>query len=167
MLVDGYNIIYAWPDLNELAADNMDGARTKLLDRLCNYQGIKKCQIIVVFDAYRVAGHQTESMDYHNIHVVYTKEAETADHFIEKFVHNHHEKYQVTVATSDGLEQIIIRSKGCILLSARELRETIERANEQTMGAYKDKQKVERHRIEDALSDASKATLKTLLEESN
>lgn len=167
LLVDGYNIIYAWPDLNELAADNMDGARTKLLDRLCNYQGIKKCQIIVVFDAYRVAGHQTESMDYHNIHVVYTKEAETADHFIEKFVHNHHEKYQVTVATSDGLEQIIIRSKGCILLSARELRETIERANEQTMGAYKDKQKVERHRIEDALSDASKATLKTLLEESN
>ncbi|WP_443770297.1 NYN domain-containing protein, partial [Anaerostipes sp.] len=117
LLVDGYNIIYAWEDLKELSDANMDAARGKLMDVLCNYQGIKKCELIVVFDAYRVKGHETEVMDYHNIHVVYTKEAETADQYIEKFAHEHGRKYDVTVATSDGLEQIIIRGQGCRLLS--------------------------------------------------
>ena len=107
LLVDGYNIIFAWESLKELAAVNIDGARGKLLDILCNYQGIKKCNLIVVFDAYRVKGHQTEMLDHHNIHVVYTKEAETADAYIEKFAHENGRKYHVTVATSDGLEQII------------------------------------------------------------
>lgn len=125
LLVDGYNVIYAWENLKELADTNIDGARGKLLDILCDYQGIKKCNLIVVFDAYRVQGHAEEILDYHNIHVVYTKEAETADQYIEKFAHEHGRKYRVTVATSDGLEQIIIRGQGCQLLSARELQKEI------------------------------------------
>ena len=126
LLVDGYNIIFAWKDLNELAKTNIDGARGKLLDILCNYQGMKKYNLIVVFDAYRVKGHATEILDYHNIHVVYTKEAETADQYIEKFAHENGKKYRVTVATSDGLEQIIIRGAGCLLMSAEDLRKEIE-----------------------------------------
>lgn len=121
LLVDGYNIIFSWDELRELAGNNIDGARGRLLDIMCDYQGIKGCSVIVVFDAYRVKGHTTEIMDYHNIHVVYTKEAETADQYIEKFAHDNSHKYKVTVATSDGLEQIIIRGQGCLLLSAREL----------------------------------------------
>ncbi len=129
LLVDGYNIIFAWEELHALAETNIDGARGKLLDILSNYQGIRKCNLIVVFDAYRVAGHQTEIFDYHNIHVVYTKEAETADAYIEKFAHENGRKYDVTVATSDGLEQIIIRGQGCRLFSAREFAEEIKNAN--------------------------------------
>ena len=125
LLVDGYNIIYAWKELSELATINVDAAREKLQDILCNYQGLKKCHLIVVFDAYRVKGHQTEVLDYHNIHVVYTKEAETADQYIEKFAHEKGRKYKVTVATSDGLEQVIIRGQGCILLSAREFEKEV------------------------------------------
>ncbi len=120
LLVDGYNIIFAWKELSELAKVNLDGARGRLMDILCNYQAYRKCELIVVFDAYRVAGHVTEVSDYHNIHVVYTKEAETADQYIEKFADTHGRKYYVRVATSDGLEQIIIRGKGCHLVSARE-----------------------------------------------
>lgn len=121
LLVDGYNIIFAWEELSELAKQSVDGARGKLMDILCNYQGMKKCEVILVFDAYRVQNHQTEILDYHNIHVVYTKEAETADQYIEKFAHQNASKYKITVATSDGIEQIIIRGQGCQLLSAREL----------------------------------------------
>lgn len=131
LLVDGYNIIYAWEDLRELSKNNMDGARGKLLDILCNYQGMKNCHLIVVFDAYRVAGHDTEFFDYHNIHVVYTKEAETADAYIEKFAHDNRKKYRITVATSDGLEQVIIRGAGCLLLSAKDLLQEIQNVNEQ------------------------------------
>ncbi len=127
LLVDGYNIIFAWKGLKELADINIDSARGRLLDILCNYQGMKKCSVIAVFDAYRVQGHATEILDYHNIHVVYTKEAETADQYIEKFAHQNGRKYRVTVATSDYLEQIIIRGQGCGLLSARELEEEIEK----------------------------------------
>lgn len=130
LLVDGYNIIFAWEELRELAEQNIDGARGRLLDILCNYQGIRRCHLITVFDAYRVQGHVTECFDYHNIQVVYTKEAETADQYIEKFAHEHGRSYQVTVATSDRLEQIIIQGQGCLLMSARELEEEIARANE-------------------------------------
>ena len=118
LLVDGYNIIYAWDDLKELLDTNVDAARGKLLDEMSNYQGMKGMELIVVFDAYRVKGHETEITDYMNIHVVYTKEAETADQYIEKFAHTHGRKYDVTVATSDGLEQIIIRGQGCRLCAA-------------------------------------------------
>ena len=152
LLVDGYNIIFAWESLKELAAVNIDGARGKLLDILCNYQGIKKCNLIVVFDAYRVKGHQTEMLDHHNIHVVYTKEAETADAYIEKFAHENGRKYHVTVATSDGLEQIIITGQGCHLLSAREFEREVEVAN-QTLRETIDgmREKSSNHILGDAL----------------
>lgn len=135
-LVDGYNVIYAWEELRALAQDNIDGARGRLLDILCDYQAMRKCSVIVVFDAYRVKGHRTEIMDYHNIHVVYTQEAETADQYIEKFAHENGRKYQVTVATSDGLEQIIIRGQGCALVSARELEEEIRQLRTRTLESF-------------------------------
>ena len=128
-MVDGYNIIFAWQELKELAQVNLDGARGRLLDILCNYQAVKKCSLIAVFDAYRLAGHPTENLEYHNIHVVYTREAETADRYIERFAHENGSKYDVTVATSDGLEQIIIRGEGCRLLSANDLKEEVEQVN--------------------------------------
>ena len=130
-LVDGYNIIFAWDELKELAAVNIDSARGKLLDILCNYQGIKKCSLIAVFDAYRVKGHTTEYLNYHNIHVVYTKEAETADQYIEKFAHENGRRYSVTVATSDRLEQVIIYGQGCRVLSAGDLQKEIRETQEQ------------------------------------
>ena len=121
LLVDGYNIIFAWEELHELAKINIDGARGRLMDILSNYQGIRKCTLILVFDSYKVEGFPGEIQQYHNIHVVYTKEAETADQYIEKVAHEIGRKYEVTVATSDGTEQVIIRGQGCHLLSAKEL----------------------------------------------
>ena len=128
LLVDGYNIIYAWKELKELAAVSLDGARGKLQDILCDYQAMKGCQLMVVFDAYRLQGHPVEVSDYHNIRVVFTKEAETADQYIEKFAVRHAKDYSITVATSDGLEQVIIRGQGCALLSAKDLEEEIKRS---------------------------------------
>lgn len=162
LLVDGYNIIFAWPELRELANDNMDGARIKLLECLSNYQGIRKYEVIVVFDAYRVEGHREEIIDYHNIHMVYTKEAQTADHYIEKFVHDYHTKYHVIVATSDGLEQVIIRGKGASLLSARELKEEVESANEKMMQTYQEKQVIERNYLIDILEPEAKQQIEEL-----
>lgn len=153
MLVDGYNVIFAWEDLRELAEENVDGARGKLLDILSNYQGIRNCNLIVVFDAYRVQRHKTELLDYHNIHVVFTKEAETADQYIEKFAHEHAGKYRVTVVTSDGLEQIIIRGQGCGLISARELREEIHSSMEQLRQEFTGKQEPGRTYLGDSIPE--------------
>lgn len=139
LLVDGYNIIYAWNELADIAKINLDGARGRLMDILCNYQAMKKCNLIVVFDAYRVKGHDTEIFDYNNIHVVFTKEAETADQYIEKFAHEHGRKYYVRVATSDGLEQIIIRGQGCHLVSAREFEEEVKALEEEIRKEYLNK----------------------------
>lgn len=125
LLVDGYNIIFAWEELRDLSKVSVDAARGRLQDILCNYQGFKQCRLILVFDAYRVQNHRTEVFAYHNITVVYTKEAETADQYIEKFAHENARHHHVTVATSDGLEQIIIRGEGCRLLSARDLEEEV------------------------------------------
>ena len=127
LLVDGYNIIFAWDELRELSKITIDGARQKLMDILCNYQAYRKCTLILVFDAYKVTGNTGEALDYHNIHVVYTKEAETADQYIEKLAHRIGRRNRVTVATSDGLEQLIIYGQGCLLMSARDLKEDIER----------------------------------------
>ena len=124
--MDGYNIIFTWEELSELAKVNIDGARYRLMDILCNYQGYKKCTLIVVFDAYKVEGNTGEAIKYHNIHVVYTKEAETADQYIEKLAHKIGPRYRVTVATSDGLEQLIIRGQGCSSPSARDLKEEVD-----------------------------------------
>ena len=120
LLVDGYNVIFAWEELRGLAAVNIDGARGRLLDILCDYQSQRGMNLIVVFDAYRVKGHDTEQFDYHNIHVVYTKTAETADRFIERFATAYGSKNHVRVVTSDGVEQIIIRGNNCALTSSRE-----------------------------------------------
>lgn len=127
LLVDGYNIVFAWDELSSLAKENIDAARGKLMDTMCNYQAFMGCHLILVFDAYKVKGGIGSMMDYHNIHVVYTREAETADQYIEKLAHRMGREYDVTVATSDGLEQLIIRGQGCRLMSARELREEIKR----------------------------------------
>ena len=142
LLVDGYNVIFAWDELNELARDNVDGARGRLLDILCDYQGMRGCELIVVFDAYRLTGHKTEQLDYHNIHIVFTKEAETADQYIERFAHEHHNHYDVTVATSDGLEQMIIRGQDCKLISAREFEQEVKRANSAMWDNYRNGQNI-------------------------
>ncbi|MEI3181420.1 MAG: translation factor GTPase family protein [Lachnospiraceae bacterium] len=127
LLVDGYNIIFAWEELSDLAAVSIDAARYKLMDILSNYKGFRKICVIVVFDAYKVPGGVEKVQKYHNIHVVYTKEAETADQYIEKVAIRIGRRYRTTVATSDGVIQLIIRSQGCILWSARDFREEIER----------------------------------------
>lgn len=120
LLVDGYNVIFAWKELDELAKHNLDAARSKLMDILCNYQGYHKKEVILVFDAYKVKGNPGEVQEYHNIHVVYTKEAQTADSYIEKATHELAKKHDVTVVTSDGLEQLIIMGQGARRVSSRE-----------------------------------------------
>lgn len=131
LLVDGYNIIHAWEDLKELAKINIEAARNKLMDILCNYQGFKKCILILVFDAYKVDGYVMEVQKYHNIYVVYTKEAETADMYIEKVVHEIGRKYNVRVATSDRVEQVVTLGQGGTLVSAREFQEEVEIVRQQ------------------------------------
>ncbi len=127
LLVDGYNIIFAWEELKDLAKTNLDAARGRLMDILCDYQGFTKCHLILVFDAYKVKGNPGEVGKYHNIHVVYTKEAETADMYIEKATKEIAPNHRVRVATSDGLEQLIIMGHGAMRVSAAEFyREVME-----------------------------------------
>ncbi|MCM1254091.1 MAG: TetM/TetW/TetO/TetS family tetracycline resistance ribosomal protection protein [Clostridium sp.] len=140
LLVDGYNIIFAWEELSELAKINLDSARGKLMDILSNYQGYRKMTLILVFDAYKVKGSPGSISAYHNIYVVYTKEAETADQYIEKTTHEIAGKNQVTVATSDGLEQLIIMGQGARRLSARELKEEIMSTNQELRELFLDKE---------------------------
>ena len=129
LLVDGYNVIFAWDDLKALAAVNIDSARDKLIDVMSNYQGYVGCELILVFDAYKVKQNPGSITKHGNIHVVYTKEAETADMYIEKTTHELGRKYKVTVASSDGLEQLIIMGQGALRMSSRGLREEVERVN--------------------------------------
>ena len=136
LLVDGYNIIFAIPQLKELAEINIDSARSKLMDLLCNYQGYKKNTLILVYDAYKVEGGIGSVEKYHNIHVVYTKEAETADQYIEKTVHEIGKKYHVTVATSDALEQKIIWGAGASRMSAKGLWEELELVRKEIQEQY-------------------------------
>lgn len=153
LLVDGYNIIFAWEDLKELAAVNIDGAREKLMDILCNYQGFKKSTLILVFDAYKVKGNPGIVETYHNIHVVYTKEAETADQYIEKTVHEIERKYRVTVATSDQLEQVIILGQGGQRMSARELLEDVIEVSHQIRETARQKSSSEKNYLFDHLDE--------------
>lgn len=131
LLVDGYNIIFSWKELNELSKRDIAAARQKLMDILCNYQGFKRCTLILVFDAYKVEGFQGEVQKYNNIFVVYTKEAETADQYIEKTVHQIGRKYKVTVATSDATEQVIIWGAGALRMSAGGLLEEVTKTNQE------------------------------------
>ena len=136
LLVDGYNIIFSWEELRELSEKDIGAARGKLADILINYQGYRKCTLILVYDAYKVEGNPGEVMKYHNIYIVYTKEAETADQYIEKTVRRIAKDAAVTVATSDGLEQVIILGQGANRMSAPGLKEEIERTLAEVRGEH-------------------------------
>ncbi|MCR5649172.1 MAG: TetM/TetW/TetO/TetS family tetracycline resistance ribosomal protection protein [Oscillospiraceae bacterium] len=134
LLVDGYNIIFAWDDLRALAAESMEAARSSLINLMCNYQGVRRCELILVFDAYRVHGGRGSVERVHNINVVYTREAETADMYIEKVAHGLGERRRVRVATSDGLEQLIVLGQGARRISAEAFRAEVD----ETMRAIRD-----------------------------
>lgn len=153
LLVDGYNVIFAWEKLKDLARDNIDGARNRLMDILCNYQGYKKCTVILVFDAYKVEGDVLEIQKYHNIHVVYTKEAETADQYIEKVVHEIGRKYHVTVVTSDGVEQVVTLGQGGTLISAREFREEVEIVRQEIRREWEARREKKKQYLFDSMED--------------
>ncbi len=153
LLVDGYNIIFAWEELSELAKVNLDSARGKLMDILSNYQGYRKMTLILVFDAYKVKGNPGSVFSYHNINVVYTKEAETADQYIEKVTHEIGRKHRVAVATSDGLEQLIIMGQGARRISARELKEEIMSTNQELRDLFLNKTTSDRQYLFDKLPE--------------
>ena len=141
LIVDGYNIIFAWEDLKELSKINIDSAKDKLKDMLANYQGYKNCRVMVVFDGYRVKGNPGSTEKYFNLEVIHTKQDETADMYIERTVHQVVDKYRVTVATSDNLEQLTILSQGALRMSALNLKQEIERVERQSLQEYMGKQK--------------------------
>lgn len=126
--MDGYNIIFAWDELKAAAAESLDSARSQLINILCSYQGYKQCELILVFDSYKVRGGREKIEKYCNITIVYTKESETADSYIEKVTHQLSEKHRVRVATSDGLEQLIILGNGAMRISADEFHHEVREA---------------------------------------
>ena len=130
LLIDGYNVVHAWPELKEIASVDINGAAGRLMDIVSNYQGMTGYKTILVFDAYKVLGHKQEEYEYNNIHVVYTKTAETADHYIERYTHENGKKYDITVITSDGVEQVIIRGQGSTLMTSLEFKNHYERSLE-------------------------------------
>lgn len=153
LLVDGYNMIFAWEDLRSLAQENIHAAQDRLKDILANYQGLRQCTVILVFDAYKVEGHKEEIFQYHNIYVVFTKEAETADQYIEKTVHRIGRNNRVTVATSDGLEQIIILGQGAVRMSARGLLEEIRSSEEEMRNEWREKRRSSNHLLGESMPD--------------
>ena len=152
LLVDGYNIIFAWDELKKLAADNMDSARGRLQDILSNYQGYRKCTLILVFDGYKSKGNTGSVFKYHNIYVVYTKEAVTADQYIEKITGEYAKNCAVRVATSDKLEQIIVLGEGATRLSARELLKEVKEQEHHIRHTYIEKPVSGRNRLIDNLT---------------
>ena len=161
LLVDGYNIIFAWDELKDIARDNLDAARKALCDLLCNYQGYKKCEVILVFDAYKVKGGLGSVEKYHNIHVVYTKEAETADAYIEKTTYELGKKHRVKVATSDGPEQLIILGHGALRMSASNFYEELTQVQGQIAGVLgKNNQKTKTWAVRAAMEKAMDGTQK-------
>lgn len=140
LLVDGYNVIHSWDELREIAEVNLDNARERLIDILGNYQGYKQNTIIVVFDAYKVKGNMGSYQQIHNMHVVYTKEAQTADMYIERATHDLSQNYNVIVATSDALEQMIVIGRGARRMSSRELKLDVEAYTKEKMSEFERKQ---------------------------
>jgi len=136
LLVDGYNIIHAWEELAKIAADNLNIARQRLCDILCDYQGTTNLRVIVVFDAHLVEGGTGAIEEYHNITVVFTKEAETADHYIEQTTARLTKRDSVIVATSDRIEQIIILSQGARRMSAGDLLADIQHEKDRLNDQY-------------------------------
>ncbi|MDO5146887.1 MAG: TetM/TetW/TetO/TetS family tetracycline resistance ribosomal protection protein [Eubacteriales bacterium] len=161
LLVDGYNIIFAWEFLKELSEASLEAARNKLMDLLCNYQGFVGCTVIVVFDAYKVKGNPGEITKYHNIHVVYTREAETADQYIEKTTHELGKNHLVTVATSDSLEQVIVMGQGARKISAPDFLEEMERVETEIRRIHEEK----KQRGKNYLFNHADQKTATLLEE--
>ena len=153
LLVDGYNIIYAWPDLRDLAVRDIKAARDKLMEILSNFAGYSRQRVILVFDAYKVSGGQEHVMTHHNIAVIFTREAETADQYIEKTTHELLKNYRVTVATSDAVEQIIIFGAGARRLSARDLEEEVRRAEEEIRETYLETQNGGKYFLKNNLAD--------------
>ena len=153
LLVDGYNIIFAWEELKQLAEDNIMSARDKLMDILSDYQGFRKMTLILVFDAYKVEGNPGTIFKYHNIYVVYTKEAETADQYIEKTVHKIGRRHHVTVATSDALEQVIILGQGGHRISAQGLQNEILLAKQELRKEHLEKTSKGKRYLFDGVSD--------------
>ncbi|MFI3169967.1 MAG: translation factor GTPase family protein [Faecalibacterium sp.] len=135
LLVDGYNVLHAWDDLAKLAEENLETARQRLMDMLCNYQGFRKVKVILVFDAYKVKGNLGSVLQYHGIQVVYTKEAETADSYIERATHDMAKQHRVRVVSSDGAMQYIILGNGALRVSARTFRQELD-ATEKEIRAY-------------------------------
>ena len=157
LLVDGYNIIFAWEELQTVARDNLDAARQLLMDLLSNYQGFRRCEVILVFDAYKVPRSLGEVVKYHNIYVVYTKEAETADAYIEKTTYELGKKHRVRVATSDGAEQLIILGHGALRLSAGAFKAEVEQVEGQISAVLARNNRREKSRtVESALHRAAK-----------
>lgn len=152
VLVDGYNIIFAWEELKDIASKNIDGARDRLLDIMSNYQGYKDNTVIVVFDAYNVNRHKETIYKHNNIYVVFTKAAETADMYIAKTTHQMASKYRVTVATSDALEQLIIMGHGALRMSAMNFKEEIDRVNKQIEESIKGDSSLENYLIKDEIN---------------
>lgn len=147
VLVDGYNIIFAWDELKNIASKNIDGARDRLLDIMSNYQGYKDNTVIVVFDAYNVNRHKETIYKHNNVYVVFTKAAETADMYIAKTTHQMASKYRVTVATSDALEQLIIMGHGALRMSAMNFKEEVDRVNKQIEESIKGDSSLENYLI--------------------
>ena len=163
MLVDGYNIIHAWDELRELMEDvSLESARVKLIDTLSNYKGVQKATIIVVFDAYLVKGNPGSVSKYHNIYVVYTKEAETADHYIERVVTSMPKHYRVRVATTDGLEQIIISGQGAVRMSAKELHNQVHQAETELRRQYIENRPPKNNMLADNLDEEALNSLENL-----
>ena len=154
--MDGYNIIFAWDELKAIARDNLDAARKQLCDLLSNYRGFRKCEVIAVFDAYKVKGGQGSVEKYHDIHVVYTKEAETADAYIEKATYEIGREHRVKVATSDGPEQLIILGHGALRLSAGAFKAEVEQVEGQISAVLARNNRREKSRtVESALHRAA------------
>lgn len=163
LLVDGYNIIHAWDELRELMEDvSLESARQRLMDILSNYKGVKKTTIILVFDAYLVKGSIGSQNKYHNIYVVYTKEAETADHYIERVVTALPKHYRVRVATADGLEQVIVLGQGAIRMSARELYREVHAVEKELREQYIEKRPAKNNMLADHLDEEALAWLEDL-----
>lgn len=163
LLVDGYNIIHAWDELRELMEDvSLESARQRLMDILSNYKGVKKTTIILVFDAYLVKGSVGSQNKYHNIYVVYTKEAETADHYIERVVTALPKHYRVRVATADGLEQVIVLGQGAIRMSARELYREVHAVEKELREQYIEKRPAKNNMLADHLDEEALAWLEDL-----
>jgi len=159
--VDGYNVIFAWDDLKALARESLDGARARLMELLSNYRGFQKCEVILVFDAYKVPHGTGDVAKFHNIYVVYTKEAETADAYIEKATYELGKKHRVRVVTSDGVEQLIILGHGALRVSARAFRAELDGVNERIAAAVRENNRQQKSRPVQAAMERAKGRVPT------